>query len=124
MKDWTNWRWKSRKATSSGPVDSKVAAVMMDQSMPWSVAENTCSPTVTGRVLTDSVTMSGHRKLFQWYDTDTSAYARYVGRASGTYTFHSVCSGVQPSTRAASSSSRGTVLKVWRSRKMPKALAM
>ncbi|CPL30222.1 Uncharacterised protein [Bordetella pertussis] len=35
----------------------------------------------------------------------------------------STCQGLAPSTRAASSSSRGTVLKVWRSRKMPKAEA-
>ena len=69
---------------SSGPVVNSVAAQMIDQSMPWSVDENTCRPTVTGRDSTESVMMSGHRKLFQWYDTDTSAYARYVGRASGT----------------------------------------
>ena len=37
---------------------------------------------------------------------------------------HRICSTEQPSTRAASSSSLGTVLKVWRSRKMPKALAI
>src|SRR5436190_9172388 len=112
MNDWTNCRWNRRNATSSGPVDSSVAAVMIDQSIPWSVAENTCRPTVTGRVSTELVMISGHRKLFQWYETETSAYARYVGRASGTYTRHSVCSGEQPSTRAASSSSRGTVLNV------------
>ena len=45
---------------------SSVAAVMIDQSSPWSVAENTCSPTVTGRDSTELVMMSGHRKLFQW----------------------------------------------------------
>ena len=38
----------------------------IDQSSPWSVAENTCRPTVTGRDSTEFVMMSGHRKLFQW----------------------------------------------------------
>ena len=34
MKLCTNWRWKSRNATSSGPEVIRVAAVMMDQSTP------------------------------------------------------------------------------------------
>ncbi len=34
MNDCTNWRWKSRKAISSGPVVINVAALMIDQSMP------------------------------------------------------------------------------------------
>jgi HAD superfamily hydrolase (TIGR01509 family) len=62
----------------------EVAAVMMDQSTPWSTDENTCSPTVSGRALTLLVTISGHRKLFQWKLTDTSANAVYTGLASGT----------------------------------------
>ena len=66
MNDCTNCRWNSRNATSSGAVVRSVAAVMIDQSSPWSVAENTCSPTVTGRASTELVMMSGHRKLFQW----------------------------------------------------------
>ena len=44
----------------------RVAAVMMDQSMPWSVDAKICSPTVSGREVTELVTMSGQRKLFQW----------------------------------------------------------
>ena len=66
MKHCTNWRWNSRNATSSGAEVISVAAVMIDQSMPWSVDENTCSPTVSGRDSTELVTMSGQRKLFQW----------------------------------------------------------
>ena len=46
-----------------------------------------------------------------------------IGLASGTYTCIRICQADAPSTVAASSSSRGTVLKVWRSRKMPKAEA-
>ena len=66
MNDATNWRWNSRNATRSGVVVSSVAAVMIDQSMPWSVDENTYRPTVTGRDSTEFVMMSGQRKLFQW----------------------------------------------------------
>ena len=39
---------------------------MIDQSIPWSVEANTANPTVSGRVLTELVITSGHRKLFQW----------------------------------------------------------
>jgi len=66
MKLCTNCRWNSRNATSSGAVVSSVAAVMIDQSMPWSPDENTCKPTVSGRDSAELVMMSGHRKLFQW----------------------------------------------------------
>src|SRR5271169_1688061 len=65
MKDCTNCLWYSKNATSSGAVVSKVAAVIIDQSMPWSVAEKTCRPTVSGRDSTEFVMISGHRKLFQ-----------------------------------------------------------
>jgi len=41
--------------------------------------------------------------------------------ASGTYTLSSVSSDPAPSMRAASSSSRGIDLNVWRMRKMPNA---
>ena len=41
MNDCTNWRWKSRNATSSGPEVIRVAAVITDQSTPWSPEENT-----------------------------------------------------------------------------------
>lgn len=71
MKLCTNWRWNSRKASSSGPDVISVAAVMIDQSMPWSVDENICNPTVNGREPTELVTISGHRKLFQWWLTET-----------------------------------------------------
>ena len=53
-------------ATSSGPEVISVAAVMIDQSMPWSLEENTCRPTVSGREPTELVMISGQRKLFQW----------------------------------------------------------
>ena len=44
-------------------------------------------------------------------------------RAAGIITFHHSPRGLQPSLRAASSSSTGTPRKLWRSRKMPKAVA-
>src|ERR1700733_2470251 len=66
MKLCTNWRWKSRNATSNGALVIKVAAVTMDQSMPWSVVAKTARPTVSGRVVTELVIINGQRKLFQW----------------------------------------------------------
>ena len=65
MKDCTNCRWNSRKAISSGAMVITVAAVMIDQSTPVSGAPNTARPTVSGRLSTELVTISGHRKLFQ-----------------------------------------------------------
>ena len=65
MKLCTNCLWNSRKATSSGAEVISVAAVMIDQSMPWSVVANTERPTVNGRVVTELVITSGQRKLFQ-----------------------------------------------------------
>ena len=65
MNDCTNCRWNSRNAISRGPAESSVAALMIDQSMPWSAAENTCNPTVTGRDSTELLMINGHRKLFQ-----------------------------------------------------------
>jgi hypothetical protein len=50
MKDWTNCRWNNRKASSSGAEVSSVAALMMAQSMLWSMEAKTASPTVSGRV--------------------------------------------------------------------------
>ena len=41
MKVCTNWRWNNRKPMSSGPDVMRVAAVIIDQSMPWSADENT-----------------------------------------------------------------------------------
>src|SRR5665213_4473 len=63
--DCTNCRWNNRKATSSGAALSSVAAVMIDHWIPWSPDEKICRPTVSGREVTELVTISGHRKLFQ-----------------------------------------------------------
>ena len=42
-----------------------VAAVMMDQSTPDSGAPKMANPTVRGRLPTEEVMTSGHKKLFQ-----------------------------------------------------------
>ena len=73
MNDCTNCHWNSRKATSSGPEVISVPAVMIVQTQACYVAENICKPTVSGRELTEFVTMSGQRKLFQCVLMDTSA---------------------------------------------------
>ncbi|MNL85462.1 hypothetical protein D3C87_2137850 [compost metagenome] len=75
MKLCTNWRWNSKKASSSGAEVISVAAVMVDHSTPCSTEENTCNPTVSGRDSTLLVMISGQRKLFQWKLTETSANA-------------------------------------------------
>ncbi len=58
---------------SSGATDMSVAAEMMLISTPFSGAPKIDRPTVKGRVSGELVTISGHRKLFQWVETDTSA---------------------------------------------------
>jgi hypothetical protein len=73
MKEFTNWRWNSRKAINRGATLSSVAALMVAQFTPVSGAEKMARPTVSGRVSTEFVTTSGQRKLFQWWLTDTSA---------------------------------------------------
>ncbi len=42
-------------------------------STPFSGAAKIDSPTVSGRVSGEFVTISGQRKLFQWVETETSA---------------------------------------------------
>ena len=71
MKLCTNCRWNKRKASSSGPDVISVAALITDHSMPESIAAKTLRPTVTGRVSTELVMISGQRKLFQWWLTET-----------------------------------------------------
>lgn len=68
----------------SGATDIIVAAEMTLISTPFSGAPKMERPTVKGRVSGELVTIKGQRKLFQCVDTETSAYARYVGRARGT----------------------------------------
>ena len=72
-KAWTNWRWKIRNAISKGATDIKVAAEMTLISTPFSGAPKIDKPTVSGRVSGELVTINGHKKLFQWVETDTKA---------------------------------------------------
>lgn len=55
MNDCTNWRRNSRKPISNGAEVISVAAATIDQSRLWSVDENTCRPTVSGRDSTEFV---------------------------------------------------------------------
>ena len=61
----------------------RVAAVMIDQSTPWSPEEKICRPTVSGRADTEFVTMSGHRKLFQWLGADGEVLLARLALARG-----------------------------------------
>jgi hypothetical protein len=56
---------EQQERDQKGPEVIRVAALMTDHSMPESIAEKILSPTVTGRVSTELVTISGQRKLFQ-----------------------------------------------------------
>ena len=123
MKLCTNWRWNSRKATSSGADVISVAAVMIDQSMPWSVDG-------------EHLQADGQRPRADGIGDDqrpeevvpvVAHRHQPVGDVDGPRQRHiDLAQHLQrpaPSTRAASSSSCGTVRKVCRSRKMPKAEA-
>ena len=63
--------------------------------------------------------MSGHRKSFHVHRNVTIASVASAGIESGRTIRKSTPSREQPSIRAASSSSTGSVRKNWRRRKMP-----
>jgi hypothetical protein len=54
-------------------MDIIVAAEMILISTPFSGAPKIESPTVKGLVSGVLVTIKGHKKLFQWVDTETNA---------------------------------------------------
>ena len=68
-------------------------------------------------------TISGHRKLFHESRKVSAASVASAGVDSGSTIRHSTVSRFAPSTRADSSYSIGSVLKNWRRKKMPKAVA-
>ena len=68
------------------------------------------------------IATSGHRKSFHVHRSVISASVESAGSDSGSTILTSTPSRLQPSMRAASSSSIGSVRKNWRSMKMPKAL--
>jgi hypothetical protein len=68
----------------SGAEVMRVAALITAHSVPLSVVAKIDSPTVSGRVSTELVMISGQRKLFQWWLTDTSPKASIAGLPSGT----------------------------------------
>src|SRR5215217_2224545 len=66
---------------------------------------------------------SGPCKSFHEYRKVITATVASTGVESGSTTCVKICHSFAPSTRAASESSGGMVLKNWRSRKISKALA-
>ena len=66
INDCINCFWNNMKPKSNGDTDNNVAAEIIDQLTPDSGAPNIASPTVSGRVFTEFVIISGHKKLFQW----------------------------------------------------------
>ena len=61
-----NCFWKSINPNNNGDTYKSVPAEMIDQLTPNSGAPNMANPTVSGRVSTELVLTSGHKKLFQW----------------------------------------------------------
>ena len=57
---------KEQERHQQGATAISVPALITDQSTPDSGAPKMARPTVSGRVFTELVTTSGHRKLFQW----------------------------------------------------------
>ena len=77
--------WKIRKVMSSGAITMSVPAAMVPQAwVPSAVAVNTESPTVSGRLAGELITISGYRKSFQWLVTEMMAKAEKLGIDSGT----------------------------------------
>ena len=69
---------------SNGATEIYVAADMIDQSTPVSGEPKIPKPTVNGLVSTELEIISGHKKLFQWWLTETKENAIKVGVANGT----------------------------------------
>src|SRR5437016_5795131 len=63
--------------------------------------------------------MSGHRKLFHWFANANTATVASAGLERGSTTRQKMVHSPAPSSRAASSRSRGIVRKTCRSRKIP-----
>ena len=109
-----------KKMRKIGAMDMTEAAIMRAYSLecwPAMVA----MPTLRGMVSSRVVTISGHSRSFQDHRTVTIVTADSPGRTSGNMTLQKACHGLQPSRRAASSSSTGRLMKDWRMRKTPKA---
>lgn len=77
--------WKIRKVMSSGAITISVPAAMVPQAcVPSAVLVKTERPTVSGRLSGELITISGHRKSFQWLVTEMIANAEKLGIDSGT----------------------------------------
>src|SRR5713226_5629637 len=107
-------RMKYRCATpntrSSGTTAVTAAAIWYGQFVeysPWNVAR----PTSTTPMSVDRVAISGQRKLFHWSTNANTASVARAGRDSGSTTRQKIAHSPAPSSRAASSSSRGIVWK-------------
>src|SRR5438552_11957502 len=68
----------------------------------------------------ERVTTSGHRKLRHWSMKASTARAATAGLASGSVTRQKSVHSPAPSRRAASSTSTGSMRKVWRMSRMPR----
>ena len=96
-----------------------ISSVARDLWALWKVDSPTCSVMCSWLL----IATSGHRKSFHVHSSVISASVESAGPDSGSTILTSTPSRLQPSIRAASSSSIGSVRKNWRSMKMPNAVA-
>ena len=125
MNDCTNCRWKSRNAISSGAVGQQRRR-RDDRPVDALVGRREHLQPDRQRPRLDRVGDDERPEEIVPVVADADQRVGEVRRAARAARRPSTApaAALQPSTRAASSSSRGTVLNVWRSRKMPNALAM
>ena len=113
-------RCMEKNNTKIGAMAMAEAAIMRFQSevcWPAKVA----MPALSGMFDSRVVTISGHNRSFQLHSTVVMATANRLGLTSGNITFQNTCQGLQPSRRAASSSSFGSDMNACRIRNVPKA---
>jgi hypothetical protein len=118
----TNWRWANRKAMIRGIVATTFPLISSDHSVrrtPWKLA----SPSWIVYQCSSLIAISGQIRSFQEPSSVKIVRVANAGLASGSTMRQNTPKVVQPSMRAASSSSMGSDRKNWRIKKMPKAVA-
>src|SRR6185437_730992 len=114
----TNQRWATTKTTSIGASAITLPAMSRFHFVSWA-PWNDARPSCTVLWSVDVITISGHRKSFHVHRNVTIPRVASAGSESGSTIRKSTPRRVQPSIRAASSRSTGSVRKNWRKRKMP-----
>ena len=110
----------TKKATRIGRTAITETAIIRWNWVSYCV-RNQRSPTARVSFSGDDRKMNGSKKSFQAPMNDKTATVAIAGLLSGTRICQRICQEDAPSISAASSSSRGSVIRNWRIRKMAKA---